>query len=262
MAGYLGHKPTISNYTVDEFTTSSAQASSGNFTLSQTVTNSKTLEVSVGGIDQPQSAYSVTGTTLAFGASVVTLGDIVIARHAGESISYPSLEDGTVTVTKIGSGAVTDVKIGGMASSKLTGALPAIDGSSLTGLAGVPTGIIAIWSGATNAIPTGWLICDGTNSTPDLRDRFIIGAGSTHSPGATGGSTSTGSHTLTVAQLASHNHTHTRVGSQSQNADLDNDVGGTVAFTTSTTSSTGSSSAHTHGGVLPPYYALAYIMKT
>jgi len=112
MAGYLGHKPTISNYTVDEFTTSSAQASSGNFTLSQTVTNSKTLEVSVGGIDQPQSAYSVTGTTLAFGASVVTLGDIVIARHAGESISYPSLETGAVTASTIGAGAVTIAKLG------------------------------------------------------------------------------------------------------------------------------------------------------
>ena len=111
MAGYLGHKPTISNYTVDEFTTSSAQASSGNFTLSQTVTDLKTLEVSVGGIDQPQSAYSVTGTTLAFGASVVTLGDIVIARHAGESISYPSLETGAVTASTIGTGAVTAVKI-------------------------------------------------------------------------------------------------------------------------------------------------------
>jgi len=134
MAGYLGNKPKLGNYTVDEFTTSSAQASSGNFTLSQTVTDLKTLEVSVGGIDQPQSAYTISGTTLAFGASVVTLGDIVIARHAGESISYPSLEDGTVTVTKIGSGAVTDVKIGGMASSKLTGALPAISGASLTNL--------------------------------------------------------------------------------------------------------------------------------
>jgi len=111
MAGYLGHKPTISNYTVDEFTTSSAQASSGNFTLSQTVTNSKTLEISVGGIDQPQSAYSVTGTTLAFGASVVTLGDIVIARHAGESISYPSLETGAVTTAKIGTDAVDGTKI-------------------------------------------------------------------------------------------------------------------------------------------------------
>jgi len=111
MAGYLGHKPTLGNYTVDEFTTSSAQASSGNFTLSQTVTDIKTLEVSVGGIDQPQSAYSVSGTTLAFGANIVTLGDIVIARHAGESISYPSLEAGAVTITKIGTDAVDGTKI-------------------------------------------------------------------------------------------------------------------------------------------------------
>jgi len=112
MAGYIGNKPKLGNYTVDEFTTSSAQVSSGNFTLSQTVTDLKTLEVSVGGIDQPQSAYTISGTTLAFGASVVTLGDIVIARHAGESISYPSLETGAVTASTIGTGAVIAAKLG------------------------------------------------------------------------------------------------------------------------------------------------------
>ena len=111
MAGYLGHKPKISNYTVDEFTTSSAQASSGNFTLAQTVADLKTLEVSVGGIDQPQSAYTVTGTTLAFGASIVAQNDIVIARHAGESISYPSLEASAVTTAKINADAVDGTKI-------------------------------------------------------------------------------------------------------------------------------------------------------
>ena len=107
MAGYIGHNPVRRNYTVDEFTTSAAQASSGNFTLSQTVTDSKLLEVSVGGIDQPQSAYSVTGTTLAFGASVVAQNDIVIVRHAGESLMYPSLEDGAVSSSaKIAANAV------------------------------------------------------------------------------------------------------------------------------------------------------------
>ena len=107
MAGYLGHNPVRRNYAVDEFTTSAAQASSGNFTLSQTVDDSKTLEVSVGGIDQPQSAYSVTGTTLAFGASVVAQNDIVIVRHAGESLMYPSLEDGAVSSSaKIAANAV------------------------------------------------------------------------------------------------------------------------------------------------------------
>jgi len=166
MAGYIGHKPKISNYTVDEFTTSSAQASSGNFTLAQTVTDLQTLEVSVGGIDQPQSAYTISGTTLAFGANIVTLGDIVIARHAGESISYPGgLEDGAVTVTKIGSGAVIAAKIAtnavdsanivagavdnahlatGISSSKLTGALPAISGAALTNLPASGFGVLHI----------------------------------------------------------------------------------------------------------------------
>ncbi len=114
MAGYLGHNPVRKNYAVDEFTISAAQASSGNFTLSQTVADSKFLEVSVGGIDQPQSAYTVSGTTLAFGANIVAENDIVIVRHAGESLMYPSLEDG----------AVTDGKIAGMAATKLTGTLP------------------------------------------------------------------------------------------------------------------------------------------
>ena len=53
--------------------------------------------------------------------------------------------------------------------------------------AAVPTGMIMMWSGASNAIPSGYVLCDGTNSTPDLRDRFVVGAGSSYAVGATGG---------------------------------------------------------------------------
>ena len=52
----------------------------------------------------------------------------------------------------------------------------------------IPTGVIVMWSGSIASIPTGWLICDGTNGTPDLRNRFIVGAGSTYSVAGTGGS--------------------------------------------------------------------------
>ena len=124
MAGYIGHNPVRKNYAVDEFTTSAAQASSGNFTLSQTIADSKMLEVSVGGIDQPQSAYSVTGTTLAFGASIVAQGDIVIARHAGESLMYPTLEANAVDSGNITAGAVDDAHLAtGIDSTKLTGTI-------------------------------------------------------------------------------------------------------------------------------------------
>ena len=62
------------------------------------------------------------------------------------------------------------------------------NGSNLLFESTFVSGMILLWSGATNAIPTGWVICDGQNSTPDLRDRFVVGAGNSYSVGATGGS--------------------------------------------------------------------------
>ena len=193
-------------------------------------------------------------TTAKLATNVITTVKITDAN-----VTEAKLATNAVTTAKIADANVTDVKIATMTSSKLTGALPAIDGSQLTGLAGIPTGIITIWSGATNAIPTGWLICDGTNSTPDLRDRFIIGAGSTHSPGATGGSTSTGTSTLSIAQLAAHTHTYTRANIS---GGAEDNQPSRVTLSTANTGSTGSGSTHTHSSTLPPYYALAYIMKT
>ena len=67
----------------------------------------------------------------------------------------------------------------------------------------VPSGLICMWSGAADAIPEGWLLCNGNNNTPDLRNRFIVGAGSTYSVGNTGGSNNV---TLTANQLPRHTH--------------------------------------------------------
>jgi hypothetical protein len=72
----------------------------------------------------------------------------------------------------------------------------------------VPTfvpGMIMMWSGSTATIPTGWLLCNGSSGTPDLRDRMVIGAGSTYAVAATGGAATT---TLITANLASHTHTY------------------------------------------------------
>ena len=140
-------------------------------------------------------------------------------------------------------------------------------------------------------MPTGWALCDGNNGTPNLVDRFIVGAGSTYDVGATGGSNTV---TLTTNQIPSHthtftgtSHTHTTTSSgggsvtvtcctgsssgttqlcgtanSSSYYDRTLKLGGdvTVNSTTAggTNSNTGGGQAHENR---PPYYALCYIMK-
>ena len=70
----------------------------------------------------------------------------------------------------------------------------------------MPSGGIIMWSGASSAIPSGWVLCDGNNSTPDLRGKFVIGAGGSYAVDDTGGNASI---TLSTSQLPSHSHTAT-----------------------------------------------------
>lgn len=67
----------------------------------------------------------------------------------------------------------------------------------------IPSGLIFMWNGSIDNIPAGWALCDGTNGTPDLRNRFIVGAGSSYNIGDTGGQQSV---TLTTEQMPSHSH--------------------------------------------------------
>lgn len=122
--------------------------------------------------------------------------------------------------------------------------------------AAVPLGLISLWSGASTAIPTGWALCDGSNSTPNLVDKFVVGAGSSYAVGATGGEAT---HKLTVDEMPAHSHptgasTTPSIYEHGDDEDHDNVIpdGGT------TTGSTGGGGAHNN---LPPYYALCYIMR-
>ena len=67
----------------------------------------------------------------------------------------------------------------------------------------LPQGVILMWGGSVASIPNGWQLCNGSNGTPDLRDRFIVGAGTAYVPGATGGANSV---TLDSTQLPIHAH--------------------------------------------------------
>lgn len=111
----------------------------------------------------------------------------------------------------------------------------------------LPIGIIVIWHGSAATIPGGWSLCDGNNGTPDLRDRFIVGSGLTYDPADTGGSL-THIHTFT-----GDGHTHAiGAGSRIQSGIGRDD-------TSLSTPTTGTTDPTNH---LPPYYALAYIMRT
>lgn len=161
--------------------------------------------------------------------------------------------------------------------------------SAAYAIAGVPPGVIVMWSGSISSIPKGWALCDGANGTPDLRDRFIVGVRQDDAGVAktniTGSLTqSGGSTTITEANLPSHTHgagtlamnntgahTHninnvlttsqgagqgTSANAQTWSAISTTSAGDHTHTISGLTAATGSGTSYTQ-----PYYALAYIMK-
>lgn len=124
---------------------------------------------------------------------------------------------------------------------------------------GVPLGVIVMWSGSAETIPSGWSLCDGQNGTPDLRGRFVLGESDDHTIGEIGGSEEV---TLTIKQMPEHFHKYTdNVGTSRKYASgtlnlFDNSNPSKDGYNTNPT---GGSEPHPN---MPPYYVLAYIMKT
>ena len=138
-----------------------------------------------------------------------------------------------------------------------------------TTLTAFVSGMIMLWSGSEASIPSGWVLCDGTNSTPNLQDRFVVGAGNTYNVDDTGGSADAVvvSHTHTATSTDSgHTHTVPQVndrrgaGIGTLYCGSGNAASGTgFANITTTNSTEGVSGTNAN---LPPYYALCYIMKS
>ena len=177
----------------------------------------------------------------------------------------------------------TDLKYNPVTNT-LTATNFAGSGANLTGIEAFVTGMIILWSGAANAIPSGFVLCNGSNNTPDLRGRFVVGYAdndSDYDVNDTGGSKD---NTLSVSQLpshnhsfsgsASHNHTHTKATHPSGSGPEQNQSGGpedrtnfgdTGTTSTATVTISGTTGNQGSGSAIenrPPYYALCYIMKT
>jgi len=136
-----------------------------------------TVTISPNNIQRIYTIYNTTNQT------------VIMSQGSGSTVSVPAGEAAQLYADGAGSGAAVT-----LVSDKLRGIVPA-------GV--VPSGGIIMWSGSVASIPSGWFLCDGTNSTPDLRDRFVVGAGSSYAVGATGGADSV---TLSTSQIPSHSH--------------------------------------------------------
>lgn len=189
--------------------------------------------------------------------------------------------------------------------------------TSIANFSAIPIGCIVMWGGSVATIPSGWRLCDGTNGTPDLRDRFVIGARSDSSGPATTFVTAADTKTGGSKDLVAVSHGHTATSSATSSGSLTTDTdawnfsvrvedGGTFipvsatgvtntqtydlskvysgsnwAYQSNSGVSISRSVSHTHTPTittavtttvtnsgetgtnknLPPYYALAYIMK-
>ena len=170
------------------------------------------------------------------------------------------------------------------------------------GYALIPKGMIMLWSGAHISIPGGWVICNGSNGTPNLQDRFVVGAGNTYSVNSIGGNNDI---RLTVDQLPAHSNAmdssgwhdhhvndpeHSHGESTTANPNDCKDSGiyrrthvqdsnhmcryptGSTTYPSRTGITINGNGSHTHGiwntgsghsiNIRPLYYALCYIMKT
>lgn len=130
-----------------------------------------------------------------------------------------------------------------------------------------PAGVALLWTGSIANIPDGWALCDGTNGTPDLRGKFVVGVNPNLNPNgdhpvyemnAEGGADTV---TLNQAQMPSHNHGGFGVGGGggggAGNGPCDGHFCGSTAWGLGT-DYRGGNQPHENR---PPYYALAYIMK-
>ena len=238
-------------------------------------------------------ASTVLGNTTPAGSgAAIPAGKTVLLRCDGTNV-FDQFNHVVSNLSVGGNVAVTgtttlndDLILGG--SPGTSGQVVISQGAGSSPIWGTPTtfvtGMIMMWSGTIATIPSGWLLCNGSSGTPDLRDKFIVGA-SVDSGGQsvttiTGGNTKTGgskdaivvSHTHTGTTNTTGAHVHSYVAAQ-YSGGTGFSQGGSCCVPALPTGNTGSAGDHSHtlnidstgssgtNANLVPYFALAFIMK-
>jgi len=196
-----------------------------------------------------------------------------ITAGSGIGVTGGSVSQGVANVTLQNTGVLSVTAGTGIAIDRSNGDVT-ISNSAVPFV----TGMIMMWSGSISNVPTGWALCNGSSGTPDLRNRFIVGAGGSYNTGATGGSADSvvvsHSHSVSGSTNVAGAHTHAlrdaartfegpnlfQVGLGHQSGSVNRtEANGAHEHTVSgSTNSVGVSGA---GRNLPPFYALAFIMK-
>jgi len=229
-----------------------------------------------------QFLTSVAGTNTVTGTAALSMS----ALTAGQTFRFVAAATNTSAVTlninSIGAKAITKNGTTALTANDIliNSVVEVIyDGTQfqlLNPAVSIPAGVITMWSGTIATIPSGWLLCNGSSGTPDLRNKFVIGAYSDTAGVAyttiTGANTQTGgtkdaivvSHTHTVTDPG-HNHTYSQVSSTATAGSSGNFYYYSTTSTNTSTATTGITiaSAGSSGTDqnLPPYFALAFIMK-
>jgi microcystin-dependent protein len=210
----------------------------------------------------PTIELDVSGTIRSAIGDIVTVSATTVSAA---TMSAATLIGNTGNITTVSATTV----------NATTGNITTVNATTVNGNGTIPIGGIILWSGATTSIPTGWALCDGTSSTPNLTGRFILGyLSGTYSVNASGGNTTA---LLTASNIPPHEHTYSSNSASAVpngcNVGIDGGGIGTTAGVNnnSATLSTGSvildASGAPVGGptafsIMPPYYVLAYIMRT
>ena len=195
-------------------------------------------------------------------AYTFTVGAVIIAAQHNTNFSniYSEFNGNIEDVNISASAAIDYSKLNLVGEIRQTDLVSTFNTSSGFGM--VPTGGIIMWSGTVANIPTGWYLCNGSNGTPDLRDKFIVGAkqddGGVAKTNITGSLTQAGgSTTIDITQIPAHTHDVTFLDGYATGHEVitgRNNVGSSY---TQATASAGGGTAYTQ-----PYYALCYIFKS